>query len=215
MNLKKCNTVAGYIVYAFLLLFSVSVNALEMNGEESGINFNSWESPFFLIENTTLPDDTAWDIEVENVVYDNDGSMRFQLSHSGPLSRQVFANVRRIEQEDGFTRSIITNIADGLQTEYLSRTVELPLVRQGDKISDGGSLNQLKSKDGQTSECLYCLADSIYRAACARAEVRAFQTCHSMCERMGGVKHFEPGTCGIAHTECICWIQPPREAEDF
>ena len=215
MIIRRGNAIARHIVYVFVMSFSISVNASEIDGYEPGINIDGWDVPFYTFEDTTLLDETAWDIQVESVIHDDDSSMRFQLSHAGPLSRQVFANVRRIEQEDGFTRSIITNIADGQQTEYLSRTADLPLVRQGDKISDGGSLNQLESKDGQKSECLHCLPEIIFRVLCARLEVRAFQMCNSMCERLGGVKHFEPGSCGVAQMECACWIRPPREARDF
>lgn len=221
MNFTRGKALAVYFVCMLFTLFSVSVSAAETGEAQAGIYIDGWsvfgdqDIPVISFEDATLLDELAQDIRVENVTRNGDSSIRFQLSHSGPLSRQVFANVSRIEQDDGFTRSIITNIADGLQTEYLSITAELAPVRNGGKIKDAGWSDELESKNGQKPECLSCLIYIAYRVSCARAETRAFQQCRTTCQRLGGVRHFDSGSCGAAQLECICFTQPPRDTRTF
>jgi hypothetical protein len=155
------------------------------------------------------------DIRAENISQDKDGSTRFQLSHRGPLSRQVFANVRSVTQEGGLTRNIITNIADGGQTEYLSRTVDLPAFTERDKISAGSLPGRIEKTGDQDTECLSCVAIIALGIACVVAENRSYQQCHENCQSQGGIRYFDAGTCGALSTECMCWKQPREIAIDF
>ena len=156
-------------------------------------------------------------MKVENIVHDNDGSIRFQLSHSGPLSRQVFANVRRVEQSNGLTRSIITNIADGHQTEYLTRTDgKFPSKKFG-STDDGFMLAQSGGGDDQNTQCPWCyvLGVVVTEVVCAVTTSLAHYQCRLDCQNRGGVLSFESGVCGTSFSECTCWHEPRRVFDKF
>jgi len=162
-------------------------------------------------------DDLVSDIRVENIIQEADGAVRFQLSHSGPMSRQVFANVRRVEQSDGYTHSIITNIADGQQTEFLTRTSEVAPVNQKSKDSAAGLLAESGFVDDEYVECPWCyvVAIIVSEAWCAINTNLVFIQCRRTCDRQGGVKSLNTGICGTGYAECICRHPPPREAKRF
>ena len=223
MYKRKFHAFFGTCCY-LLLAFSISANAADIDPVDSGISIESWlleggrDLPVLSFDNVPTHEDLVNDIQVENFVDDKDGSVRFQLSHSGPMSRQVFANVRRVEQDDGYTRSIITNIADGKQTEFLTRTSEVAPVNQKDKDSAMRLLAESGTVDDQYVECPWCLAILGYvitEVACAMQTNRFFTQCRATCEGLGGVRALDTGICGVIWAECICWIQPKREASEF
>jgi hypothetical protein len=142
MNYAKLKTLGLSCVYFLFVTFSASVNAAILDQEGTGVSVEGWsdvggqELPILNFDETRQVDNLLEDIRAENITVDKDGSTHFQLSHSGPMSRQVFANVRRVEQSDGFTRHVITNIADGHQTEYLTRTARVGLKDKHGKYGD-------------------------------------------------------------------------------
>ena len=107
MKIAKLKTLAGSCVYFLLVAFSVSVNAQDLKQLDPGISVEGWsvdggqEIPILSFDETQILDELYDEIRAENVIRDKDGSIRFQLSHAGPMSRQVFANVRRVEQDNG------------------------------------------------------------------------------------------------------------------
>ena len=222
MNLAKLKAFAG-ACGCLLLAFSVSINAAGIDQLDAGISIESWlaeggrEIPVLSFDKTPTHDELASDIRIENIILDKDGSIRFQLSHGGPISRQVFANVRRVEQGDGFTRSIITNIADGQQTEYLTRTSEVVPVSPEAKGSAAGLLSESGFIDDQYVECPWCILIGYLASEiiCTMQTNRFFTQCRMTCERLGGVKSVDTGICGVAYAECVCWIQPRRDAREF
>lgn len=207
-----------------LLAFSMSVNAADFDQVDSGISIESWlleggrELPVLSFDQVPGNEDLINDIRVENIIQEKGGSVRFQLSHDGPLSRQVFANVRRVEQGDGYTRSIITNIADGQQTEFLTRTSDLVSLSEKDKGSVAGLLAEPGVIDDQNVECPWCIALGGYLLTelMCTAQAHLFVLhCRATCERLGGVRSVNTGICGMAYADCVCWIQPKRDASEF
>jgi len=222
MSIAKPKTFGLSCVYFLFLVFSVSANAANLDQSELGVSIEGWSPvggqnlPVLAFEEPHLDDEILQDIRVENVKVDDDGSTRFQLSHSGPMSRQVFAHVRRVEQDDGFTRSIITNIADGTQMEFLTRTVDDPLRGKFGKTSEGSSL-QMAVGEGQTAVCPWCIwaGGIIVEATCAVTVTIAHYQCRMDCSRLGGVAEFRSGICGMYNSECICMVDPRRTADVF
>ncbi len=209
-------------VYFLFVSFSVSVNAADLDQLNTGVSIEGWSDvagqnlPILTFEEPQPHDELYQDIRVENVVVDDDGSTRFQLTNSGPMSRQVFAHVRRVNQDDGFTRSIITNIADGTQTEFLTQTAEDPLRGKFGKTSEGSSLQMLVGED-QNTECPWCpwLGAIIIEATCAATVSIAHYQCRMDCRRLGGVKSFKSGVCGMYNSDCECMVDPRRTFEVF
>ncbi len=222
MNIAKLRTFGMSCVYFLFVTFSVSVNAADLDQLSTGVSIEGWSSvggmnlPILTFEQPQIDDEIYQDIRVENVTVDNDGSTRFQLTNSGPMSRQVFAHVRRVEQDDGFTRSIITNIADGTQMEFLTQTDEDPLRGKFGKRSEGSSL-QMVVGEGQNTECPYCpwLGLFIAEATCAATTSLAHYQCRMSCRRLGGVKSFKSGVCGMYNSDCECMIDPRRTFDVF
>ena len=223
MNIAKLKTLVGSCVYFLLIAFSVSVNAAEFEALDPGISVEGWsgaggqEIPILSFDGSHKFDEIYDDIRAENVIRDKDGSIRFQLSHAGPMSRQVFANVRRVEQDNGLTRSIITNIADGYQTEYLTRTADGSRVKVPGETGEANFLAQLKSLDEQNTECPMCYLFGllISEVACAASTSLAHYNCRINCRSLGGVQYFNSGVCGTAYSECLCWIAPKKINEEF
>jgi hypothetical protein len=223
MNIAKLKTFGMSCVYFLFVVFSVSVNAADVGQIESGMSIEGWSAvgsqnlPILSFDETQLHDDLYEDIGVENVTVEKDGSTRFQLSHSGPLSRQVFAHVRRVEQDDGFTRSIITNIADGHQMEYLTRTTSELGIGKFDKTSEDSLLTQMALKEDQNTECPWCAWFGFFIAevTCAASTSIAHTQCRMDCRRLGGVKTFESGICGMYQMECSCMVDPRRINLEF
>jgi hypothetical protein len=217
MNIAKLRTLGLSCVYFLFVVFSVSVNAANPDQSGSGVSIEGWSPvggqnlPILAFERPQIDDEIYQDIRVENVTVDNDGSTRFQLTNSGPMSRQVFAHVRRVEQDDGYTRSVITNIADGTQMEFLTQTAEDPLRGKFGKTSEGSSL-QMAVGEGQSTECPWCpwLGVLIAEATCATTVSIAHYQCRADCSRLGGVAEFRSGVCGMYNSECICMVDPRR-----
>ena len=223
MSIAKTKSFWGSCCY-LLLAFSMSVNAADFDQANSGISIESWlleggrELPVLSFDEMPSNEDLTDDIRVENIIQEEGGSVRFQLSHSGPMSRQVFANVRRVEQGDGYTRSIITNIADGHQTEFLTRTTDMVSVSEKDKGSVAGLLAEPGLVDDQYVECPWCAAMGGYLLSemiCTLQSNYFFTQCRATCEYLGGVRSIDTGICGVIYAECICWIQPKRDASEF
>jgi len=207
-----------------LLAFSISANAAVIDQEDSGISIESWlleggrELPVLSFDQVPSQEELVSDIQVENVILEEGGSVRFQLSHSGPMSRQVFANVRRVEQDDGYTRSIITNIADGQQMEYLTRTSEIAPIDLKDKDSAVALLVESGYVDNQYVECPLCVPIGLFlltEAICLIEVDSFFAQCRNMCRSLGGVRSIDTGYCGVIAAECVCWIEPKRDAREF
>ncbi len=223
MNITKLRTLMGSCCY-LLLAFSLSVNAADAEQVGSGMSIESWlaeggrDIPVLSFDNTRDHGELAEDIQVENITRDTDGSTRFQLSSSGPMSRQVFANVRRVEQDNGYTRSIITNIADGQQMEYLTLTTEVIPVNQLEKAGMSGLLAESGVVDDQHIECPWCPIVAgilLSEAICTLNTHATFHRCKLTCQYLGGVKYFNTGVCGTVMSECVCWIRPKRESREF
>ncbi len=222
MNFTKLKTLMGSCCY-LLLALSVSVHAADLDQLDAGVSVDGWllengqETPLLSFKQTPELDEIVSDIRPENIVQDKDGSTRFQLSHSGPMSRQVFANVRRVEQADGYTRSIITNIADGQQTEYLSQTTEVPLSNLSGKATGSELLAEAGFIDDPSTECPWCWVVGVVvtEVVCAATAISANRQCRLNCRSLGGVKSFSSGICGSTASECVCWIQPRRIREEF
>ena len=220
MNISKLRVIVGACAY-LLLAFSASAGAQGVDQSDTGISIESWSSengreiPVLFFDSTVNQGEFGEDIRAENVIQDKDGSTRYQLSHTGPLSRQVFANVHSVAQENGLTRSVITNIADGGQAEYLSRTVELPTFARQDKISGSNLPLKLQKTGDQETECVSCVVIIALGIACIVAESRSYQQCREMCQNQGGIRSFDPGTCGSVSSECMCWTQPRKIAIEF
>lgn len=220
MNIAKLKTFGMSCVCFLFVVFSVSVNAANLDQGGTGVSIEGWSSvggqnlPVLNFEPPQIDDEIYQDIRVENVVVESDGSTRFQLTNSGPMSRQVFAHVRRVEQDDGFTRSIITNIVDGTQMEFLTETAEDPLRGKFGKTSEGSSL-QMAVGEGQSTECPWCpwLGAVIIEATCAATVSIAHYQCRMNCSRLGGVAEFRSGICGMYNSECICMVDPRRTFE--
>jgi hypothetical protein len=219
MNIARLRVIAGACGY-LMLAFLASVNAGEIDLINPGISIESWLSengrdiPVLSFEGAFDPAQLDDDIRAENIIRDKDGSTRFQLSHWGPLSRQVFANVRSVAQPDGFTRHIITNIADGRQTEYLSRTSDLPIVSEHDRIRDVGLTVKSEKGGDQETECLTCVMYIVMSILCARGRSDSLQMCLSTCRDQGGIRQFETSACGLIGL-CECWARPRDIAIDF
>ena len=100
MTIRKFHSFLGSCCY-LLLAFSMSVNATDIDQLDSGISIESWlleggrELPVLSFDQVPTHESLVNDIRVENIIQEEGGSVHFQLSHSGPMSRQVFANVRR------------------------------------------------------------------------------------------------------------------------
>jgi len=222
MIITKLKTFGVSCVYLLFVMFSVSVSAADLDSLSAGVSIEGWSAaggqtlPILTFEQPQLDDEIYQDIRVENVTVDNDGSTRFQLTNSGPMSRQVFAHVRRVEQDDGFTRSIITNIADGTQMEFLTQTAEDPLRGKFGKSSEGSSLQMAVGQD-QSTECPWCpwLGFIIAEATCAATVSIAHYQCRADCSRLGGVAEFRSGVCGMYDSECICMVDPRRTFDVF
>ena len=222
MNIAKLRTFGMSCVYFLFVSFSVSVNAADLDQLNTGVSIEGWSDvagqnlPILTFEEPQPHDELYQDIRVENVVVDDDGSTRFQLTNSGPMSRQVFAHVRRVEQDDGFTRSIITNVADGTQMEFLTQTAEDPLRGKFGKTNEGSSLQMAVGED-QSTECPWCpwAGFVIAEATCALTVSIAHYQCRMDCSRLGGVAEFRSGICGMYNSECICMVDPRRTFDVF
>jgi hypothetical protein len=223
MSIAKTKSFLGSCC-CLLLAFSVSANAVDFDQVDSGISIESWLSeggrdlPVLSFDQAPSHDELLNDLRVENIIQEVDGAVRFQLSHSGPMSRQVFANVRRVEQDDGYTRSIITNIADGQQTEFLTRTSDVARIDQKDKNSAAGLLAESGFVDDQYVECPWCapvIGYVLTELICTMQTNRFFTQCRATCQRLGGVRNVDTGICGVAWAECVCWIQPRRDSREF
>lgn len=222
MNIAKLKTFGLSCVYFLCVVFSVAVNAAGPDLSESGVSIEGWlpvggqDLPILNFEEPNLDDEILQDIRVENVTIDEDGSTRFQLTHSGPMSRQAFAHVRRVEQDDGFTRSIITNIADGTQMEFLTRSTDVPMRGKLGKSRDGDSLIQISSGEKSYIECPWCYwaGGVITEATCVAGMILGNYQCRLNCQQLGGVKEFRSGICGMYNAECICMIDPKRIADE-
>ena len=222
MNIAKLKTFGLSCVCFFFVVLSVSVNAADPVLSGSAVSIEGWSSvggqdlPILTFNEPQIDDEVYRDIRVENITVDDDGSTRFQLTHSGPMSRQVFAHVRRVEQDDGFTRSIITNLADGAQMEFLSQTAEDPLRGKFGKTSEGSSLQKLIGED-QNTECPWCpwLGFVIAEATCAATVMLSNHQCRINCRWLGGVAEYKSGVCGMYNSECVCMVDPRRIADEF
>lgn len=222
MNIAKLKTLGLSCVYFLSVAFTVSANATGQAHEASGPLIEGWASaggrvlPVLDFERAQLPEDILGDIRVENVTMDEDGSTRFQLTHSGPMSRQAFAHVRRIEEDDGYTRSIITNIADGQQMEYLTESSRDPLRGNFSKEKANAMLTQAALEGDQNVECPWCYYLTILatEAACITTTMISQRQCRINCEGYGGVKYYKSGICGTVNSECMCWV-PRRIADEF
>ena len=222
MNIAKLKTFGVSCVCFLFVVFSVSVNAANLEQAGTGVSIEGWSPvggqnlPILNFEQPQIDDEIYQDIHVENVVVESDGSTRFQLTNSGPMSRQVFAHVRRVEQDDGFTRSIITNVVDGAQMEFLTETAEDPLRGKFGKSSEGSSLQMAVGED-QNTECPWCpwLGAVIIEATCAATVSIAHYQCRADCSRLGGVAEFKSGVCGMYNSECVCMVDPRRTADVF
>jgi hypothetical protein len=221
MNIAKLKTFGVSCVCFLLVSLSVSANAANLDPADTGVSVEGWSTvgghnlPVLTFDEPQTDDEIYQDIRVENFTLDDDGSTRFQLTHSGPMSRQVFAHVRRVEQDDGFTRSIITNIADGAQMEYLTKTSSDPLRGKFDKKGGGSLLTQMAPGEDQKTECPWCpwLGVIITEATCAVSTSIAHYQCRVDCQRLGGVGEFRSGICGMYNSECICMVDPRRIAD--
>ena len=219
MNIAKLRSMAGSCACALFIVFSAAAQAADVNQLDSGISIESWLSeggrdlPVLSFDDADVSDEIFADIRAENIVQDKDGSTRFQLTHSGPMSRQVFANVHRVEQDDGFTRSIITNIADGQQTEFLTRTDGLAKLKIPENTDGSNSYAKLEMSGDQNTECPVCIVVGgflITEAVCAATSALAYRQCRVNCVVNGGVQYFNSGICGQIFSECLCWIAPRR-----
>ncbi len=222
MNIAKAKAFGLSCAYFLFVVFSISANASDPAYAEPGPLIEGWSSaggqilPILDFEGAQLPEDILSDIQVENVTVDEDGSTRFQLTHSGPMSRQVFAHVRRVEQDDGFTRSIITNVADGQQMEYLTESSRDPLRGNFSKEKANEMLAQAALGGDQKVECPWCyfLTIIITEAACIAKTMISQRDCRITCAAWGGVKYYKSGICGTINAECLCWV-PRRIADEF
>lgn len=223
MNMTKLKVLGGSCAYFLFIAFSASVHAADVNRVDSGVSIEGWsveggrDIPILSFDEIESVEEFSDDIRAEGFVQDKDGSVRFQLSHSGPLSRQVFANVRRVEQDNGLTRSIITNIADGDQMEYLTATT--PAVQGGkhDKAGEGDLLTQLADMEDMNTECPLCpfiIGALAAEVICAATATWGYRNCRVTCAPLGGVKSYDTGICGHAGAECVCWIAPRRTADE-
>jgi len=221
MNISELRNMVRFFACFLFVVFSVTAQAADVNQLNSGISIESWlaeggrDLPVISFDEVDVSDEILADIRAENFIQDKDGSTRFQLTHSGPMSRQVFANVRRMEQGDGFTRSIITNIADGRQTEFLTRTDSLVKLKFPQDADSDNSYAKLEMSGDQNTECPMCASVAligITAVACVTSMVRAYLFCRSTCSIVGGIKHFDSGVCGTAAAECQCWVAPRKEA---
>ena len=223
MNIAKLKAFGLSCAYFLFVVFSVSANASGQAYAEPGPLIEGWSSaggqilPILDFEGAQLPEDILSDIQVENVTVEEDGSTRFQLTHSGPMSRQTFAHVRRVEQDDGFTRSIITNIADGQQMEYLTESSRDPLRGNFSKEKANEMLTQAALGGDQEVECPWCVYISlvISEAVCAATISMAYDQCRESCWYLGGVSYFNSGICGMYNSECKCMVDPNRINEEF
>lgn len=213
MKYTQLRTFGLSCIYFLMMAFSATASAVEVGQAESGVTVEGWSAvgsrnlPILSFEGTQMQDDLHQDIRVENVTVDKDGSTRFQLTHNGPLSRQVFAHVRRVEQGDGFTRSIITNVADGSQMEYLTRTVDAPIRGKSGKTGDVRFSTDMAVGGDQDTECPWCwvFGTLITETSCTLATTLGAYQCRLNCESSGGVRLYDSGVCGIYDAHCFCW----------
>jgi hypothetical protein len=222
MNMTKLKMLGGSCVYFLIIAFSASVNAADVYQVDSGVAIEGWsveggrELPILSFADIESAEESPDDIRAEGIIEDSDGSVRYQLSHSGPLSRQVFANVREVEQDNGLTRSVVTNIADGDQMEFLSRTTRGTRGGKHDKGGSGNLLTQLAYMEDQNTECPLCIYFGGWIAAglaCAATATLAHYNCRIDCQFKGGIAKFDTGICGSVNAECICWVQPDPIAD--
>ena len=216
MNMTKLKMLGGSCVYFLIIAFSASVNAADPYQVNSGVSIEGWSAeggrdiPVLSFDETQSLEEFSDDIRAEGFMQDKDGSVRYQLSHSGPLSRQVFANVREVEQDNGLTRSVVTNIADGDQMEFLSRTSRETRDGKPGKGGNGNLLTQLAYMEDQNTECPLCIYFGgwiVVGVACAATASLAHYNCRIDCQFKGGIARFDTGACGSVNSECVCWVE--------
>ena len=223
MSLARVKAIGMSCACFLFVVMSATLQAADFESTGSALSIEAWvpgagkDLPVLSFDNARLPNSVYEDIRVENVSVDADGSTRFQLSHSGAMSRQVFAHVRRVEQDDGYTRSIITNLADGQQMEYLSASVDDRLHGKFDKESANEMLIQAARGEDQSASCPWCVWAGILisEVTCATTTLLAYDMCRTTCRPRGGVARFESGICGVYNSECSCMLDPKRINDEF
>ncbi len=152
----------------------------------------------------------AKDIRTELTIVEENGNVRFQLSHSTPFGRRVFANVTSSDFGDGMTKVTMTHIADGKMTTFLTRNddqlVSSLTSSKEQSFGDLGSQSLLKN-DPSLEVCIPCIwygGAAAGAAACAAGIYLASRLCASQCSNLGGVQSFGSGNCGNGFT-CDCF----------
>jgi len=151
----------------------------------------------------------AKDIRPELTVVEENGDVRFQLSHSTPFGRRVFANVTSSDFGDGMTKVTMTHIADGKMTTFLTRNEQLvssSLTSSKEQSFGDLDLQSLLKNDPSLELCVPCIwwaATGIGAAgACAAGIIGAYGLCQAQCP--AGVASFGAGNCGNGFT-CDCF----------
>ncbi len=205
----------SFFLVIFIMLLSAAGYSNATEGVfENNISIEGWDTsheteiPILRFDTNLVENPILNDIKPENMIQDENGSVRFQLSQSTAFGRQVFANVIAIDMGNGMTKNTITHIADGQQTIFLTRNDQLATVAQ-DLALGGKNTQMLQSKvgDDPSLQCPSCVGGAIVTligaaaTACASGVSRAFDACSAMCT--AGVASFSSGACGLSVT-CEC-----------
>ncbi|MCF6264413.1 MAG: hypothetical protein L3J24_12615 [Xanthomonadales bacterium] len=219
-NTPRFRSLARLILTTAMVLLA-GLSFADDKSFEDRISIEGWETNAVLdvpiLRFDSIPEASPFytDIKPVNVMQDDNGSIRFQLSKNTAFGQHVFANVIATDLGNGMLRNTITNIADGKQTTFVMPIDQADIVPPGRYIPREQTL-QAKSKGGETSPEVIVLippavwvGGALYSAAmCMINSELAFSRCQRGCRRSGGIQAFSDGTCGLGFT-CICMPPPP------
>ncbi|MCF6226580.1 MAG: hypothetical protein L3J22_09820 [Xanthomonadales bacterium] len=172
---------------------------------ENNVSIVGWktshetEIPILRFDTNLLVNPILDDIKSENIIQDKDGSVRFKLSRTTPFGRQAFANVITTDLGNGTTKNIMTNIADGKQTTFISRNNELASDARTLTLGDQ-SVQLLQSKGGDDASIQAWPLGVAF--LCAAGILVAEISCTRLCGDRG-VDELSYGICGV-NPVCTC-----------
>ncbi len=194
-----------------LLLAGLSVASNTVS--EDSIVIEGWDTnhgaeiPILRFNSNTELEPITTDIKAESVIEQEDGSMRFKLSHSTPFGRRDFANVTSEDLGNGSSKVTITNIADGKLSTFI--TSNEPPAHSKQLLGDF-SKQALQSKGGDGSSIYVVpivpivIGGIVGAINCMNGVNNAANACIAQCATSGGVKSSSAGLCGSSPV-CECW----------
>ena len=199
----------SFFLIIFIMLLSAASYSNATEGIfENNISIEGWETshgteiPILRFDTNLVANPILNDIKPENMIQDENGSVRFQLSHTTAFGRRVFANVTATDLGNGTSINTMTNIADGKQTTFISHNNELPAGAKALSLGDL-SVRTLQSKTGDDESIQFVVAAIVTAAlVCAATIANTTRNCSNLCGP-GGVDSLVYGICG-RNPVCTC-----------